>query len=79
MEDRIDLAYDIDMFAYDFDPYNYHDNVDDREEHVANIYNRICDHDEGLRKWLQNIIDDNPGSEDAVKAKALIARLDTFY
>lgn len=78
MEERMDLAYDIDMFAYDFDPYAYHDNVDDRDEHVANIYTWICGHNKGLRKWLQDIINDNPRSEDAAKAKSLIARLDTF-
>ncbi len=78
MEEKMDLAYDIDLFAYDFDPYEYNDNVDDREEHVANIYAWICEHNKGLMDWLQNIIDGNPHSEDAAKAMALIVRMNNF-
>lgn len=77
MEEKIrDLANDIDIFSYNYNPYEYHDNVDDRDRHVENICGWICDHDEGMLKWLQDVTENDPGSEDAVEAAKLIARIE---
>lgn len=80
MDEKEKLALDIDEFSYGYDPYEYGDTVDDRQEQIAEVYDLICKKDEALRKWLQDIIDEeDPGDEDGVAAAELLARLDAIW
>ena len=66
----------IKLLSYSYNPYEYHDNVDDRDSHVENICIWICDHDAGMLKWLKDVTENDPGSEDAAEAARLIARIE---
>ena len=35
------LARDLDAFAFDYDPYEYKDQIDDREQAVHNVYSLL--------------------------------------
>lgn len=70
------LAADIDQFAFDYDPYEYRDTVDDRETALRELTASLQDGGaQGVRKWLQDITEDEPG-EWTAEAAALLDRLD---
>ena len=70
------LAADIDQFSFDYDPYEYRDTVDDRETSLRELTASLQDGDvQGVRKWLQDIAEDEPG-EWTAEAAALLDRLD---
>ena len=70
------LAADIDQFAFDYDPYEYRDTVDDRETALRELTASLQDGDaQGVRKWLQDIVEDEPG-EWTAEAVTLLERLD---
>ena len=70
------LAADIDQFAFDYDPYEYRDTVDDRETALRELTASLQDGDaQGVRKWLQDIAEDEPG-EWTAEAAALLNRLE---
>ena len=70
------LAADIDQFAFDYDPYEYRDTVDDRETALRELTASLQDGGaQGVRKWLQDIAEDEPG-EWTAEAAALLDRLD---
>ena len=70
------LAADIDQFSYDYDSYGYWDAVDDRETALRELTASLQDGDaQGVRKWLQDIVEDEPG-EWTAEATALLDRLD---
>ena len=70
------LAADIDQFAFDYDPYEYRDTVDDRETALRELTASLQDGGaQGVRKWLQDIAEDEPG-EWTTEATALLDRLD---
>ena len=70
------LAADIDQFSFDYDPYEYRDTVDDRETALRELTASLQDGDaQGVRKWLQDIAEDEPG-EWTAEAAALLDRLD---
>ena len=70
------LAADIDQFSFDYDPYEYRDTVDDRETALRELTASLQDGDaQGVRKWLQDIAEDDPG-EWTAEAVALLDRLD---
>ena len=73
----IELAYQIDEFARDFDFYDYNDMVDDREENVRQLAESIESGDTGfIKEVLQGIIEDQDGTaDDQRKAKELIEKL----
>ena len=69
------LAADIDQFSFDYDPYEYRDTVDDRETALRELTASLQDGDvQGVRKWLQDIAEDESG-EWTAKAVALLDRL----
>ena len=69
------LAADIDQFSFDYDPYEYRDTVDDRETALRELTASLQDGDaQGVRKWLQDIAEDDPG-EWTAEAVALLDRL----
>ena len=70
------LAADIDQFAFDSDPYEYRDTVDDRETALRELTASLQNGDaQDVRKWLQDIAEDEPG-EWTAEAAALLDRLD---
>ena len=70
------LAADIDQFAFDYDPYEYRDTVDDRETALRELTASLQDGGaQGVRKWLQDIAEDEPG-EWTAEAVALLDRLE---
>ena len=70
------LAEDIDQFTFDYDPYEYHDNVDDREDALKELTVTLRSGDAGgVRSWLQNIINEDDPGETTEKAAQLLDRL----
>ena len=70
------LAEDIDQFTFDYDPYEYHDNVDDREDALKELTITLRRGDTGgVRNWLQNIINEDDPGEITEKAAQLLDRL----
>ena len=54
------LAADIDQFSFDYDPYEYRDTVDDRDEALENLTASLRNSDaDGVRKWLQDIVNED--------------------
>ena len=70
------LAEDIDEFAFDYDPYEYHDTVDDREDALKELTITLRRGEAGgTRNWLQNIVDEDDPGEMIEKAAQLLDRL----
>ena len=69
------FAADLDQFSFDFDPHEYHDRVEDREQAVKDIIAAIHTKDvQYLRDWLQPIaLDSDDGN--STTAQALLDRL----
>ena len=71
------LAIDIDQFSFDYDPYEYRDQVDDREEALKELTASLLGNDaEGVRQWLQTIVDEDEPGETTEEATSLLKRLD---
>ena len=69
------LAADLDQFSFDFDPHEYHDRVEDREQAVQDIITAIHNKDvQHLRDWLQPIASDSDDGNSST-AQALLDRL----
>ena len=72
------FATDLDQFSFDFDPHEYHDQVEDREQAVQDIITAIHNKDvQHLRDWLQPIASDSDDGNSA-SAQALLDRLNTL-
>ena len=70
------LAADIDQFSFDYDPYEYRDTVDDRDEALENLTASLRNSDaDGVRKWLQDIVNEDELGENVEKAAGLLERL----
>ena len=76
--DPIDqLASDIDQFAFEFDPYEYRDQVEDREAAVKDLAASLRHGGaRGVQDWLQSVLDENEPGEDTAKVAELMQRLD---
>ena len=72
-----EVAFKIDRFSEDFDPYEYRDQVEDTAAHVHQIQADLKDGNfEPYRTFLENAIIDSPEEKDAVRAGALLKALD---
>ena len=70
------LAVDIDQFAYDYDPHEYRNEIETREEGILSVQYSLASGDtEHLSDWLRNIIDEREPKDDVSKAKELLSRL----
>ena len=76
--DPIDrLAADIDQFAFEFDPYEYRDQVEDREAAVKDLAASLRHGGtHSVQEWLQSVLDETEPGEDTAKAAELMQRLD---
>ena len=71
------LAADIDQFSFDYDTYEYRDQVDNREDALRELTAALRSGDaSGVRDWLQEIADENEPGEAAAKAAELLDRLE---
>ena len=72
------FAADLDQFSFDFDPHEYHDQVEDRELAVQDIITAIHNKDvQHLRDWLKPIASDSDDGNSA-SGQALLDRLNTL-
>ena len=72
-----EVAFKIDRFSEDFDPYEYRDQVEDTAAHVQQIQADLKDGNfELYRTFLENAIIDAPEEKDAVRAGTLLKALD---
>ena len=72
-----EVAFKIDRFSEDFDPYEYRDQVEDTAAHVQQIQSDLKDGNfEPYRTFLENAIIDAPKEKDAVRAGVLLKALD---
>ena len=71
------LAADIDQFSFDYDTYEYRDQVDNREDALRELTAALRSGDaSGVRDWLQEFADENEPGEAVTKAAELLDRLD---
>ena len=71
------LAADIDQFSFDYDTYEYRDQVDNREDALRELTATLRGGDvNSVRDWLQEFADENGPGEAATKAAELLERLD---
>lgn len=71
------LATDIDQFSFDYDTYEYRDQVDNREDALRELTATLRSGDaSGVRDWLQEFADENEPGEAVTKAAELLDRLD---
>ena len=71
------LAADIDQFTFDYDPYEYRNNADSREDALHELTATLRSGDaSGVREWLQNIVNEDEPDETTQKAAELMGRLD---
>ena len=71
------LAADIDQFSFDYDTYEYRDQVDNRGDALRELTATLRSGDaSGVRDWLQEFADENEPGEAVTKAAELLDRLD---
>ena len=70
------LAVEIDQFYSDYDPYEYKDRVDDREDALTELTAMLrSEAASDVRNWLQEFVDENESGEAFDKATELLERL----
>ncbi|MDD5922543.1 MAG: hypothetical protein PUC44_05130 [Eubacteriales bacterium] len=73
------LAAELDSFAYEFDPYGYGDEVEDRSVAVDDLKNQLLagdSHVQGVKDYLREVAEE--GGEYAGQASALLAEINEF-
>lgn len=72
-----ELAKDLDQFSFDYDFYNYADNVVDRDEAINSLERAINEgRTQGEKKFLEEVIAEGDYMVD--EAKSLLERLNNF-
>ena len=71
------LAVDLDNFSYEYDPYEYKDTVENREEQVEKITEDILNQKTGcLKDWLVEVSEESDIDSDVLTARSLLSRLE---
>ena len=73
------LAAELDSFAYDFDPYGYGDEVDDRDVAVDDLKNQLLAGDprvQGMKEYLREVTEER--GEYADRAGTLLSEISDF-
>lgn len=66
------LAADIDQFTFDYDPYEYRNNADSREDALHELTATLRSGDaSGVREWLQNIVNEDEPMKPPKKLPSL--------
>ena len=75
----MELAAQIDQFAYETDTYEYNDTVEDREANIRGIAESIeSGQDGGARAYLNSFVQESDDPETVAQAKALLKKLDEY-
>ena len=75
----MELAAQIDQFAYETDTYEYNDTVEDREANIRGIAESIeSRQDGGARAYLNSLVQESDNPETIAQAKALLKKLDEY-
>ena len=70
------LAEELDQFQYDNDFYEFQDQVENRETHIKEIEELICDGKTNvIQGWLQNYIEENNDQENILRAEQLLRKI----
>jgi|GEM_PF-217975 len=79
-EEKInDLATRLDQFTFNYDPYEYNDETESREDGLAQTKDQLQNDTSGVREWLQGVIDEHgENSEEAAKLLAEVTALGTL-
>jgi hypothetical protein len=74
------LAAEVDAFMYDFNPYEYNDQVEDRHAQIDTISKDLQSGEAGyITSYLQEIVSQGAGTtEEQVKAQELIAKIQEY-
>ena len=73
------LAVDLDNFSFDYDSYEYKDNVENREEQVEKIIENISNNDiEGFKEWLTTVSEESDIDSEVITARSLLTRLENI-
>ena len=73
------LAVDLDNFSFDYDSYEYKDNVENREEQVEKIIENISNNDiEGFKEWLATVSEESDIDSEVITARSLLTRLENI-
>lgn len=73
------LAVEIDQFVYDYDPHEYRDVTESREEGVESLYESIKNGDvEHITNWLQEVISEGAVPEETNRAQELLKKLSEY-
>lgn len=75
MTDYSNIAERIDQLLYDWDPYEYHDMVDDREENVYHIQTNLENGDFGIKDIIEEIAECDYDDDLSQEAKDLLMYL----
>lgn len=68
------LAVDLDNFSYEYDPYEYKDTVENREEQVEKITEDILNQKTGcLKDWLVEVSEESDIDSDVLTARSLLS------
>lgn len=71
------LAVDMDNFSEEYDTYEYRDSVEDKGENIRKLSADLQAGDiDGLKEWLQGVIDEEEPEEDVKTAQSLLKRID---
>ena len=71
------LAVDLDNFSYEYDPYEYKDTVENREEQVEKITEDILNQKTGcLKDWLVEVSEESDIDSDVLTARSLLSRME---
>ncbi|WP_108775970.1 hypothetical protein [Lactimicrobium massiliense] len=75
-----ELAQRLDQFAYDFDPYDYMDSMDNREAGFEQVKADLLHSDvEGIQSFLQEAIEEmEPDDELLEEASSLLDELESY-
>ncbi len=76
----VQLASDLDAFAYDYDYYGYMDAIDDRKQAVEDMKNDLISgkYVDGIIEFLNEVVDEHDPDWEP-KAQALIDRVKALY
>ena len=77
VQDCEKLAVDMDNFSEEYDIYEYRDSVEDKGENIRKLSADLQAGDtDGLKEWLQGVIDEEEPAEDVKTAQGLLKRID---
>ena len=76
LEPAMQLAVELDCFAYHYDAFQHDSGFDSMDDSIPLVYDMLKDgYTEDLEKWLNEVISEEATPEDEERAKELLAKL----